>query len=186
MGGGHLSQHLAAQRRRRLAVRRERTAAGQTAADRHAHGLRRGRPGRTVFCHNVPRGAREGRGGDDRNTQIDVRWATAGDAAARTRLAKELVALQADLIVAHGTPTAAVLLQETRSIPIIFLNVSDPIGSGFVASLCEARQQRHRVHHDGTDIVGQVGRADEGNLRRASPGAPCCSIQRQRHMHITS
>jgi ABC-type uncharacterized transport system substrate-binding protein len=71
---------------------------------------------------------------EGRNVQIEIRWATASDAAARQRFAKELVALQPDLVLAHGTPTAAALLQETRSIPIIFLNVSDPIGSGFVAS----------------------------------------------------
>jgi putative ABC transport system substrate-binding protein len=71
---------------------------------------------------------------ESRNIQIDIRWATASDAAARQRFAKELVALSPDVILAHGTPTAAALLQETRIIPIIFLNVSDPIGSGFVAS----------------------------------------------------
>ena len=71
------------------------------------------------------------------NVKIDIRWATAGDAELRQRLAKELVALEPDLIMAHGTPTAAALLKETRSIPIIFLNVSDPIGSKFVASFAK-------------------------------------------------
>jgi putative tryptophan/tyrosine transport system substrate-binding protein len=51
------------------------------------------------------------------------------------RFAKELIALQPDLILSHTTPTTAVLLQQTRTIPIIFANVSDPIGSGFVRSL---------------------------------------------------
>src|SRR5262245_6796252 len=74
---------------------------------------------------------------EGRNVQIDVRWAIAGDAAVRQRLAKELVALHPDLILAHGTPTAATMLEQTRSIPIIFLNVSDPIGSGFVASFAK-------------------------------------------------
>jgi putative tryptophan/tyrosine transport system substrate-binding protein len=50
------------------------------------------------------------------------------------RFAKELVALQPDLILSHTTPTTATLLQKTRTIPIIFVLVSDPIGSGFVAS----------------------------------------------------
>src|SRR5262245_37035600 len=57
---------------------------------------------------------------EGRNVQIDVRWATAGDAAARERLAKELVALNAEVILTHGTPATAAMLQETRSIPIIF------------------------------------------------------------------
>ena len=50
------------------------------------------------------------------------------------RFAKELVALQPDLILSHNTPTTAALLQQTRTIPIIFAIVSDPVGSGFVAS----------------------------------------------------
>jgi putative ABC transport system substrate-binding protein len=78
---------------------------------------------------------------EGRDVQIDVRWATASDAAARQRLAKELVALNSEVILAHGTPTAAAMLQETRSIPIIFLNVSDPIGSGFVSGF--ARPNRN-------------------------------------------
>jgi putative ABC transport system substrate-binding protein len=49
--------------------------------------------------------------------------------------AKELVALQPDVILAHTTPVVEVLRQESRAIPIVFVTVSDPIGSGFVASL---------------------------------------------------
>jgi putative ABC transport system substrate-binding protein len=71
---------------------------------------------------------------EGRNIRIDMRWGTPGDMAAIQRLAKELVALQPDLILSHVTPTTAALLQETRTIPIIFANVSDPVGSGFVAS----------------------------------------------------
>ena len=51
------------------------------------------------------------------------------------RLAKELIALQPELLVSTSTPTTTSLLQQTRTIPIIFTNVSDPVGSGFVASL---------------------------------------------------
>ena len=68
------------------------------------------------------------------NIRIDTRWATVGDAEARQQFAKELVALQPDLLVSHGTPNTATLMQQTRTIPIIFAAVSDPIGSGFVAS----------------------------------------------------
>jgi putative ABC transport system substrate-binding protein len=50
-------------------------------------------------------------------------------------LAKELVALQPDVILAHSTPVTAALQRESRTIPIVFAAVSDPIGSGFVASL---------------------------------------------------
>jgi ABC transporter substrate binding protein len=69
-----------------------------------------------------------------RNVRIDTRWAPPGNAEALQRFAIELVAQQPDLILSHSTPTTAALLQQTRSIPIIFAFVSDPLGSGFVAS----------------------------------------------------
>ena len=71
---------------------------------------------------------------EGRNIRIDTRW-VAGETEGMQRLAKELVALQPDLIVSANTPTTAALLQQTRTIPIIFVNVADPVGSGFVASL---------------------------------------------------
>jgi len=52
---------------------------------------------------------------EDRNTRFDARWATADDAEARQRFAKELVALQPDLILSNNTPTTAALLQQTRA-----------------------------------------------------------------------
>src|SRR5919198_15850 len=70
---------------------------------------------------------------EGRNIRTDVRWATA-DVASMERLAKELVALQPDVILSNSTPTTAALLQQTRTIPIVFAVVSDPVGSGFVAS----------------------------------------------------
>jgi putative ABC transport system substrate-binding protein len=50
------------------------------------------------------------------------------------RFAKEFVALQPDLILTQNTPTTAAMLQQTRTIPIVFANVADPVGSGLVAS----------------------------------------------------
>jgi putative ABC transport system substrate-binding protein len=72
---------------------------------------------------------------DGRNLRIDTRWAIPAEASSMQRLAKELVALQPDLILSHTTPTTAALLQQTRTIPIIFAVVTDPVGSGFVTSL---------------------------------------------------
>src|SRR5262249_55163646 len=69
-----------------------------------------------------------------RNVQIEYRRA-AGDANRLADFAKELVALQPDVIFAVTTPTVAALLRETRTLPIVFAQVSDPVGSGFVASL---------------------------------------------------
>ena len=68
------------------------------------------------------------------NLHIDVRW-SAGDVARAASLAKELVPLQPDAILANTTPVTAAVQHETNSIPIIFVQVSDPIGSGFVESL---------------------------------------------------
>ena len=70
---------------------------------------------------------------EGRNIRLDLRWA-ALDAQSMQQFAKELVALQPDLILSHVTPTTAALLQQTRSIPIVFVLVADPVGSGFVAS----------------------------------------------------
>jgi putative tryptophan/tyrosine transport system substrate-binding protein len=68
------------------------------------------------------------------NTQIDTRWAAPDDAGSMRRFAKELVALQPDLLLSSTTPTTSALLQQTRTIPIVFAIVADPIGSGFVAN----------------------------------------------------
>lgn len=69
-----------------------------------------------------------------RNVQIDIRFA-GGRPDQYEPLAKELTALQPDVIFAYATPIAAALQREGRTIPIVFVNVSDPIGSGLVASL---------------------------------------------------
>ena len=71
---------------------------------------------------------------EGRNIWIDTRWTTPGDAESVQRFAKELVALKPDLILAQSTPIIESLLQQTRTIPIIFANIADPVGSGFVAS----------------------------------------------------
>lgn len=68
------------------------------------------------------------------NVQIDIRFG-AGRADKYGSLAKELVATNLDVIIAHTTPAAVALQRESRVIPMVFVNVSDPIGSGFVASL---------------------------------------------------
>ena len=71
---------------------------------------------------------------ESRNIQIDTRWPIPADLESMERFAKELVALQPDVILSHITPTTAALLQQTRTIPIVFATVADPVGSGFVAS----------------------------------------------------
>jgi putative ABC transport system substrate-binding protein len=70
---------------------------------------------------------------EGRNVRMDVRWA-AGDPDRVRMYAKELVELQPDVILVDSTPQTAALQRETRTIPIVFVGVSDPVGSGFVAS----------------------------------------------------
>jgi len=71
---------------------------------------------------------------DGRTVRMDVRWAAGSMDRARI-YAKELVELQPDVIFADSTPEAAALHREMRTIPIVFVLVSDPIGEGFVAGL---------------------------------------------------
>ena len=68
------------------------------------------------------------------NVRIDTRFAH-GNLDQTQVHAKELIALQPDVILAHSTPVAFTLQRESRAIPIVFVNVSDPVGSGLVASL---------------------------------------------------
>jgi putative ABC transport system substrate-binding protein len=72
---------------------------------------------------------------EGRNIRIDARWGALDGAEARQRFAKELVALEPDVILTQNTPPTASMLQQTRTIPIIFVIVADPVGSGFVESL---------------------------------------------------
>jgi putative tryptophan/tyrosine transport system substrate-binding protein len=71
---------------------------------------------------------------DGRNVRMDLRWA-GGDINRIRALAQELVGLQPDIIVASSTAVTAALQQETRTIPIVFVTVSDPVVSGIVAAL---------------------------------------------------
>jgi putative tryptophan/tyrosine transport system substrate-binding protein len=91
-------------------------------------------PALKAFLSAFTRGLSELGWSDGRNVQMDVRFA--GDNIDRMgMLAKELVELRADVILAHTTPVTAAAQRETRTIPIVFVIVSDPIGSGFVAAL---------------------------------------------------
>src|SRR5437660_1544361 len=71
---------------------------------------------------------------DGQNMRIETRWAE-GDAGAISRHAGELVALAPDVILATGTAAMGPLLRATRTIPIVFTSVADPIGAGFVKSM---------------------------------------------------
>jgi ABC-type uncharacterized transport system substrate-binding protein len=72
---------------------------------------------------------------EGRNINIDTRWGALDDAEMRQRSANELIALGPDIILTQNTPPTASMLQQTRTIPVIFVIVADPVGSNFVASL---------------------------------------------------
>jgi putative tryptophan/tyrosine transport system substrate-binding protein len=68
------------------------------------------------------------------NIQIEYRWSGGNDEVTR-RYAAELAALEPEVILASGSAAVAPLLQATRTIPIVFTTVADPVGAGFVDSL---------------------------------------------------
>jgi putative tryptophan/tyrosine transport system substrate-binding protein len=72
---------------------------------------------------------------EGRNLLIETRWGGGSDVTRARTFSKELVALQPDVILAQGTPVTAALQRETRTIPIVFVVVTDPVGDGFVAGL---------------------------------------------------
>ena len=71
---------------------------------------------------------------DGRDVRIDYRWAAA-DAASFQRHAQELLTLAPDVIIASATPSVVALQQATRTVPIVFVGVADPVGAGLVESL---------------------------------------------------
>ena len=89
---------------------------------------------------------------EGRNIAMEIH-AAGGDVESIKRFAKELVALQLDLIVTSSTPATAATLQQTRTIPVIFVEVGDPIGSGFVTSLAQPGGNVTGF----TPIVGSLG-----------------------------
>jgi putative ABC transport system substrate-binding protein len=74
--------------------------------------------------------------GIGRNVRIETRWATS-DAGEIRRHAAELAALAPDVILAHGASTVGPLLQATRTVPVVFPIISDPVAAGFVESLAQ-------------------------------------------------
>jgi putative ABC transport system substrate-binding protein len=80
---------------------------------------------------------------EGRDFRIDYRGG-GGNADRARALAKELVSLAPDVLLVAGTPASAAVRQETQTIPIVFVNVTDPVGQGLVANLA----------HPGGNITG--------------------------------
>ena len=90
-----------------------------------------------------------------RNVRIELRWGE-GDNNGIRALAQELVGLQPDIIVTGGTPATVALQRETRTIPIVFAGVGEPVASGLVAALKAAGREHHRLRRLGTLAGRQV------------------------------
>jgi len=101
---------------------------------------------------------------DGRNARIDTRWA-AGNSDYTRRYAAELLTLAPDVILAAGSQSVGPLLQATRTVPIVFVHVPDPVGAGTVDSLARPGQchrfQLVRIRHErqmaGTAQRGRTG-----------------------------
>jgi putative ABC transport system substrate-binding protein len=112
------------------------------------------------------RQALEGNGWKEgRSILIDYRFTPASPDQAQV-FAKELVALQPDVLVGNSTPATAALLHETRTIPIVFVGVSDPVGSHFVASIARPGGSTTGFTNFAPSMVGvRVGWGFEGTAR---------------------
>jgi putative ABC transport system substrate-binding protein len=102
---------------------------------------------------------------EGRNLRIDYRWGAAERGRARA-LAQELVALQPDMIVAGGGPAAFAIWQATRAVPIVFVQVVDPVALGIVASLARPGGNLTGFTHFESAIVGKWLEA----LKEIAPG----------------
>jgi putative tryptophan/tyrosine transport system substrate-binding protein len=93
-----------------------------------------------------------------RNIQIEVRWAGNDGRMARS-YAAELVRAAPDVLLAHGTAGITAVLQETRTIPTVFVQVTDPVAGGFVASLSRPGGNVTGIANFGSSIAGERLRA---------------------------
>ena len=113
------------------------------------------------------------------NIRIDYRWG-AGNADTMRKHAAELVALAPEVILAHSSAAVAPLLQESRTIPIVFTLVADPVGAGYVSNLARPGRQRHGLHQLRIFDRREMARAAQGDRaeRDACRGASgICSLR---------
>jgi len=115
---------------------------------------------------------------EGRNIRLDLRWSSS-DADLVRKFAKELVDLQPNLIVTESTPLTAAVLHETRTIPIVFVQVGDPVGSGIVTSMPHPGGQCHRLHQYSGHDYKQMARVAQGDCAAHRAGRvfvpPCNS-----------
>jgi ABC transporter substrate binding protein len=125
---------------------------------------------------------------DGENVHIDYRW-TAGVNARFLTAAAELVGLKPNVILADATPSVTALAHKTQTIPIVFITVNDPIGSGFVQSLARpggmitgftnfAQRARHPYHgrvRSECHVEASMQSAQQGWSRHRPRCSPPCA-----------
>jgi ABC transporter substrate binding protein len=118
-----------------------------------------------------------------RNLRMDIRWAP-GNVDQMPSLAKELVGLQPEVILANSTPVTLALQRETQTIPIVFTIVSDPVGSGIVASLPHPGRNITGFSHTEASLASKWLELLMGivpGLKRAAMGCPIISSKSTAH-----
>jgi hypothetical protein len=115
-----------------------------------------------------------------RNLQIDYRW----DGGRNPSYAAELVALAPEVILAMGSSVVVPLLQVSRTIPVVFTQVSDPVGSGFVTSLARTGGNATGFYHMGVRHQREMDRTTQGNCAASdASGRPFRSQRPHRVRH---
>src|SRR6516162_311264 len=123
---------------------------------------------------------------DGRNVRIDTRW-PAGDADRNRTYAAELVGLAPDVILASASASVAALQQASRSAPIVFANVIDPVGAGFVASLAQPGGNATGFTAFEYGISGKMaGAAQRDRAPHDARGGPSGSRSRRRYRPVRS
>ena len=105
---------------------------------------------------------------EGRNVQFEVRF-SAGDPEQARDYAAELLSLTPDVVLAHSSLALGALRQAARTIPIVFAQVPDPVGGGFVAKSAASGRQHHRLHELRVPDEQQMARAAQGDRTNDRP-----------------
>jgi putative ABC transport system substrate-binding protein len=100
---------------------------------------------------------------EGRNFRADYRWPS-GDLDRMRAIAKEFVDLKPDVMFAGNAPSVVALQRETRTIPIVFANLADPVGSGVVGSFAHRRRQRYWLQATSIRLPGNGWKCSKRSL----------------------
>ena len=130
--------------------------------------------------NSFKQGLEQHRWSEGHNIRLDIRYGNSRPELYQAH-AKELVASQPDIIFAHTTPVVAALKRETSTIPIVFVSVSDPIGSGFITSMARPGGNVTGLMLYEAEITGEVAVDAQGDRAVACARSPDCQPQHYTH-----